>query len=133
TRRERREEKARRGEEGRRKKGKAGGPGRWEAGPEARSRPKPGARLPPSAVLAADGRHVRGRQRFGRRDLLVTSPATSAGLTTMPVGSSSPREREPIESAVGSAHGPSRLGQQRVGPKGRQSMASRIAWGWRAE
>src|SRR5262249_56623172 len=33
------------------------------------------------------------------------SPATGAGLTTMPVGSFSPREREPIESAVGSAHG----------------------------
>src|SRR5262249_40353812 len=99
------QEKARRGEEERREKGKAEGQGRCEAGAKARSRPKPGAVLHPSAVLAADGRHVRRRQRFGRRALLVPSPATSAGLTMMPVGSSSPREREPIESAMGSADG----------------------------
>src|SRR5262245_31258332 len=112
------QEKARRGEEERREKGKAEGQGRRQAGSaKARARPKPGAVLHPSAVLAADGRHVRGRQRrFRRRDLLVTSPATKrgpddgAGRLLFPTGEGADRVRRWQRSR------PSRLGQQRVGP-----------------
>src|SRR5262249_52499430 len=75
------EKTAARGEEERREKGDADGKGRCDAGgAEARPRPKPGAVLHPAARVAADGRHVRGRQRrFGRRDLLLISPATKHG------------------------------------------------------
>src|SRR5262249_24609643 len=73
-------EKARRGEEERREKGEAEGQGCCEAGSaEARSRPKPGAVLHPATGVAAHGWHIRGRQRLGRRDLLVTSAATKHG------------------------------------------------------
>src|SRR5262249_38030920 len=108
------QEKERRGEEERRDTGEAEGQRACEAGrATARSGAGPGAVLPPSAALAADGRHVRRRQRrFGRWDL-VTSPATKrgpdddAGRLLFPTG-------EGAESAAGSAHG--RLISDVVGP-----------------
>src|SRR5262245_19183185 len=66
--------------------------------------------------MAADGRHVRGRQRrFGRRDLLVsTHRDRRTRLTLAPVGSFSLREREPIEWASAALTGEWQLGQARA-------------------
>ncbi len=89
--------------------------------------PQPGAVLQPSARLAAHGRHVRGRQRrFGRRDLLVISPATKhgpddgTGRLPLPTGEGADRVRRRQRAR---ANGSLTSDRPRVGTAAANAMA----------